>query len=114
VTALRRERETLSAALAPQHLQWVSLVHSLVYTALLICAFAAGGPQPYTFILGLTHGLLWIGMSIACIAAVRLRLLPLRVAAAVAILGGIGPFFGSAEFLRERRRRAAAQGSAAG
>jgi hypothetical protein len=27
------------------------------------------------------------------------------VAVAVAVLGGIGPFFGSAEFIREERRR---------
>ena len=44
-------------------------------------------------------------MSLACIVAVRLRILPLRLAAAVAVLGGIGPFFGSWEFVREQRRR---------
>jgi hypothetical protein len=49
---------------------------------------------------------LWIGMSLVCLAAVRLRIVPLRVAVAVAVLGGIGPFFGSAEFIREERRRA--------
>ncbi len=88
-------------------LKWTSFTHSCIYTALLICAFAAGKPQPETFILGLTHGLLWIGMSIACIVCVRLRIVPLRLATAVAVLGGIGPFFGSFEFMRESRRREA-------
>ena len=55
--------------------------------------------------LGWTHGLLWIGMSLACLAAYRLRLIPLRAATAVAVLGGVGPFFGSYEFIREQRRR---------
>ncbi|HUN79634.1 MAG TPA: hypothetical protein VMU32_11970 [Solirubrobacteraceae bacterium] len=86
-------------------LKWVSFTHSCVYTALLVCAFAAGKPQPATLVLGWTHGLLWIGMSLACIACARLRIVPLRLAVAVAVLGGIGPFFGSAEFVREQRRR---------
>jgi len=86
-------------------LKWVSFTHSCVYTALLVCAFAAGKPQPETLLLGWTHGLLWIGMSLACIACARLRIVPLRLAVAVAVLGGIGPFFGSAEFVREQRRR---------
>jgi type IV secretory pathway VirB6-like protein len=87
-------------------LKHVSFFHSLVYIALLIVAFGFNNPQPETFILGLSHGLLWIGMSLVCLAAVRLRIVPLRVAVAVAVLGGIGPFFGSAEFIREERRRA--------
>ena len=94
-------------------LKWTSFTHSCIYTALLICAFAAGKPQPETFILGLTHGLLWIGMSIACIVCVRLRIVPLRLATAVAVLGGIGPFFGSFEFMRESRRREALRPPAA-
>lgn len=84
-------------------LKWTSFFHSCVYTSLLICAFALGKPQPETFVLGWTHGLLWIGMSLACIAAARTRIVPLRLAVAVAVLGGIGPFFGSAEFVRTQR-----------
>jgi hypothetical protein len=86
-------------------LQWTSLFHSCIYLSLLLCAFALGKPQPQTFVLGMTHGLLWIGMSLACIAAARLRIVSLRLAVAVAVLGGVGPFFGSFEFLREQRRR---------
>lgn len=90
-------------------LKWISFAHSCVYLGLLICAFAAGKPQPATFVLGLTHGLLWIFMSLACVAAARARIVPLRLAVAVAVLGGIGPFFGSYEFLRVQRSRAAGQ-----
>jgi hypothetical protein len=89
-----------------KRLKWTSFAHSCVYTALLVCAFAAGKPQPLTFVLGLTHGLLWICMSLACIAAARLRVVSLKLAVAVAVLGGIGPFFGSLQFVREQRQRA--------
>jgi hypothetical protein len=89
-------------------LKWASFAHSFVYLALLASAFAAGKPEPLTEVLGWTHGLLWISMSAACLTAVRARVVPLRVAVAVAVLGGIGPFFGSGEFVREQRRRLAA------
>jgi hypothetical protein len=92
-------------------LKWTSFAHSCVYTALLVCAFAAGKPQPLTFVLGLTHGLLWICMSLACIAAARLRVVSLKLAVAVAVLGGIGPFFGSLQFVREQRQRAGSKTS---
>jgi pilus assembly protein TadC len=87
-------------------LKWTSFTHSCVYTALLVSAFVAGKPEPLTFVLGMAHGLLWIFMSLACIAAARLRVVSLRLAVAVAVLGGIGPFFGSYEFIREQRERA--------
>ncbi|HEV2982367.1 MAG TPA: hypothetical protein VGX51_13135 [Solirubrobacteraceae bacterium] len=99
---------TLAAArglLTFNRLKWVSLTHSLIYLSLLVSAFAAGGPEPLTAVLGWAHGLLWIGMSLACLAAYRLRAIPLRAAVAVAVLGGVGPFFGSYEFIREQRRR---------
>jgi hypothetical protein len=86
-----------------KRLKWISFTHSCIYTALLVCAFVIGKPQPFTFVLGLSHGLLWIFMSLACIAAARLRIVSLRLAVAVAVLGGIGPFFGSYEFIREER-----------
>ena len=87
--------------LTHERLKWTSFTHSCIYVALLICAFAAGKPEPATFALGLTHGLLWIFMSLACIAAARRRVVPIRTAVAVAVLGGIAPFFGSYEFARE-------------
>jgi len=101
---------SLRAAAGPlsfTRLKWTSFTHSCVYLALLISAFAAGNPQPLTFVLGLTHGLMWIFMALACLTAARLRVVSLRLAVAVAVLGGIGPFFGSYEFIREQRRRRA-------
>lgn len=83
----------------------VSLCHSLVYAGLLICAFLLGKPQPFTFILGLSHGLIWIGMSITSILAIRYRVIDLRLALAITLLGCIAPFFGSIEFLRQNRQR---------
>ena len=76
-------------------LEVLSFCHSCVYTALLICAFALHNPQPETFIFGLAHGLLWIGMSLVCIAAARMRVM----------LGGLGPFAGTIGFVVEQRRR---------
>ena len=96
----------MSGVITFSRLEHVSFFHSVVYVSLLIVAFGFNNPQPETFILGLAHGLLWIGMSLVCLVAVRLRIIPLRVAVAVAVLGGIGPFFGSYEFVREERRRA--------
>jgi len=96
----------LSRALTFQHLKWASFAHSCIYLALLFSAFAAGKPEPLTFALGLTHGLLWIAMSSACTLAARRRVVSVRVAVAVAVLGGIGPFFGSLEFVRAQRQRA--------
>jgi len=86
-------------------LKWTSFAHSCVYTGLLVSAFAVGKPEPLTFVLGWTHGLMWIFMSVACIAAARLRIVSLKLAVAVAVLGGIGPFFGSYQFVREQRER---------
>jgi hypothetical protein len=88
-----------------KNLERVSFTHSVIYTALLIVAFGFHNPQPETVILGFSHGILWITMSLVCLYAARARILPLRIAVAVAVLGGIGPFFGSYEFVREARRR---------
>lgn len=86
-------------------LKWTSFGHSCIYLGLLLTAFALGKPEPATFILGMSHGLLWIFMSLVCITAARLRVISLRTGVSVAVLGGIGPFFGSYEFIREERSR---------
>lgn len=82
-------------------LKYGSFTHSAVYTALLVNS-VTGGP---TLTLGWIHGIGWIVMSLACLAAAQLRVLPLRVAVAVVVLGGVGPFFGSIMFIREQRTR---------
>lgn len=94
-------------AITFRRLEVASFTHSTVYLALLICAFALGNPEPETFILGLTHGLMWIAMSLICIAAARAHVIPFWLAVTVAVLGGLGPFAGSIGFVVvERRRRA--------
>ena len=40
------------------------------------------------------------------LTALRMRIISMRLAVAVAVIGGIGPFVGSIEFVREERRRA--------
>jgi hypothetical protein len=86
-------------ALTFGRLEVASFTHSAVYLALLLCAFALGNPEPATFILGLSHGLIWIVMSLVCIAAARAHVIPFWLAVTVAVLGGLGPFAGSAGFL---------------
>ncbi len=88
-----------------RRLEAVSFGHSAVYLALLLCGFVLGKPEPETFVLGLGHGLLWIGMSLVCIAAARLRVIPFWLAVTVAVLGGLGPFAGSVGFVIADRRR---------
>jgi hypothetical protein len=85
-------------------LEAVSFTHSGIYLALLLCAFVLGSPQPETFILGMSHGLLWIGMSLICIAAARAGVIPFWLAVTVAVLGGLGPFAGTIGFVVAERR----------
>jgi hypothetical protein len=88
-----------------RRLEFFSFFHSCVYASLLICAFVLHNPQPETFIFGLAHGLIWIGMSLVCIAAARARVIPYWLAVTVAVLGGLGPFAGTIGFVIEERRR---------
>jgi amino acid permease len=97
-----------------KRLECVSIMHSLIYFGLLFSWLGLHNRQPETVILGYTHGILWIIMAMACLYAARVRIIPLRVAVAVAVLGGIGPFFGSAEFIREQRRRSRVQAQPGG
>ncbi len=65
-----------------------------------LCGLSQGRPA-----YGLAHGIGWILMSLACLYAVRTRVIPLRLGVAVAVIGSIGPFVGSYEFVREEGRR---------
>lgn len=58
-----------------------------------------------TTVFGFAHGIGWILMSLAVLAAVSARIITLRLAVAVAVIGAVGPFVGSYEFVREERRR---------
>jgi ABC-type uncharacterized transport system permease subunit len=86
-------------------LKRLSFAHSAVYLGLLVVWLVPGLDGP-TFVLGMTHGLGWIAMCALSLAALRARVISLRLAVAVTILGGIGPFVGSWEFVREDRARA--------
>ena len=96
-----------------ERLKWASFTHSAVYAVLLV-VWLVPGLHRFEMVFGMAHGLGWIAMSLACIAALRLRVIDLRLAAAVAVIGGIGPFVGSLEFARQSRRgRGASAASAA-
>ena len=82
-------------------LKYGSFAHSAIYCGLLFASFT----DRETLALGWAHGVGWIVMSIACLAAVPRRVIPLKVAVAVVVLGGVGPFFGSIMFLLEQRGR---------
>jgi hypothetical protein len=87
-----------------RRLKVVSFTHSTIYLALLVTAFVLGKPEPETFLLGMAHGLLWIGMSLVCIWAARNRVIPFWLAVTVAVVGGLGPFAGSIGFIISERR----------
>ena len=98
------------ASLSFRALKRLSFAHSAVYLVLLV-VWLVPGLHGFEMVFGMAHGLGWIAMSLACIAALRLRVIDLRLAVAVAVIGGIGPFVGSLEFVRQSRRR---RGSGAG
>ena len=99
----------MSRLLTFRRLKLASFTHSAIYTVLLV-VWLVPGLHPLEAVFGMAHGLGWIAMSLACIAAVRLRIIDLRLAVAVAVLGGIGPFVGSYEFVRQSRGRDARAG----
>ena len=85
-------------------LKRASFTHSASYLTLLVVWIVPGLRGP-TVVFGFAHGIGWIVMSLAVLAAVRARVIPLRLGVAVAVVGAIGPFVGSYEFVREERRR---------
>ncbi len=91
------------ADLAVRVLAPLSLAHSFIYAALLATVVAGDRADQLTNPLGWAHGLGWIAMSMLCITAAARRWIPVRTALAVAVLGGIGPFVGTYEFMRLRR-----------
>ena len=87
-----------------QRLKWASFAHSTVYAILLI-VWILPGLHTLEFIFGMAHGLGWITMCFLVAEALRRRIITLRLAVAVAVIGAIGPFVGSYEFVQEERRR---------
>jgi hypothetical protein len=85
-------------------LKYLSFAHSTVY-AILLAVWLIPGLHTFEFIFGLGHGVGWIAMCLLSIEALRARVISLQLAVAVAVIGAVGPFVGSYEFLRETRRR---------
>ncbi len=77
-----------------------SFTHSAIYFALLVAWLVPGlhGPE---MVLGWAHGLGWFVMCGLAVVGLRTRLIDVRLAVAIAILGAVGPFIGSAEFVRQ-------------
>jgi len=94
------------ASLSRGTLKKLSFAHSTVYICLLV-VWLVPGLALATSIFGFIHGIGWILMVLLILLALRARVVPLRTATAVAVLGGIAPFFGSYEFIREGRKREA-------
>ncbi len=92
-----------------------SFAHSAIYLGAADRLARPGPARRSTFVFGWAHGLGWIAMCALC-ARVRLRprLIDLRLAVAVAVLGAVGPFVGYASSCARtaaepRRRRLAAR-----
>jgi hypothetical protein len=95
VTAVRLDFRTL---------KYLSFAHSTIY-AILLTVWLVPGLHPLEFVFGMAHGLGWILMCVLCLEALRSRVISLRLAVAVAVVGAVGPFVGSYEFVREERHR---------
>lgn len=95
----------LRAATSFALLRALSFTNSAVFCGLLVL-WARGSPEPGTFALGLTHGVMWITLSVLCLVAVRRRTIPFWLAVLVTVIGGLGPFAGSAGFVWVKRRSA--------
>jgi len=88
-----------------EQLKIFSFAHSAIYLTLLT-VWLVPGLEDAEMVFGWSHGIGWIVMSLLAVDAVRRRVIPLWLGVTVAVIGGVGPFAGSAGFvLQERRRR---------
>ncbi len=87
-----------------EQLKLLSFCHSAIYLTLLT-VWIVPGLAGAEMVFGWAHGIGWIVMSLLAIDAVRRRVIPLWLGVAVAIVGGIGPFVGSAGFVVQERKR---------
>ncbi len=83
-------------------LKYLSFAHSAIYFTLLVLAVL---DHPAKTVFGWAHGLGWIAMALLCVYAVRRRILPMWLGIMVAVVGGLGPFAGSAGFIVQERRQ---------
>jgi hypothetical protein len=85
-------------------LKYLSFAHSAIYLTLLT-VWIVPGLAGEEMVFGWAHGIGWIVMSLLAVDAVRRRVIPLWLGVTVAIIGGVGPFAGSAGFVLQERRR---------
>ena len=71
-----------------------SVIHSVLFTGLMVSAFALGKPRPATFFFGFTHGVMYMVIAVAYVVAARLRIMSVTTAMVVVIVGLFGPFRG--------------------
>jgi hypothetical protein len=87
-----------------ERIKIASFTHSAVY-AVLLTVWLIPGLHGAEFVFGLAHGLGWIAMCLIAVEALRRRIIDTRLAVAISIIGAIGPFVGSYEFVRQSRNR---------
>jgi hypothetical protein len=87
-----------------EQLKLLSFAHSAIYLTLLT-VWLVPGVHGAERVFGWAHGIGWILMSLLCIDAVRRRVIPLWLGVTVAVVGGIGPFAGTAGFVLQDRKR---------
>jgi hypothetical protein len=81
-----------------------SFAHSTVYAILLI-VWLLPGLHTWEMVFGFAHGIGWIVMCFLALEGLRRRVINLRLAVAIAVIGAIGPFVGTYEFVRQSRAR---------
>jgi hypothetical protein len=86
-------------------LKYLSFFSSVAFALLLIC-WLAPGLEPETAVMGWVHGFTWIGLALLAAYGQRRGAIPFWLAFLVVVIGGVGPFAGSAGFIYESRRRA--------
>ena len=89
-------------------LRALSFANSAIFTALLVF-WLVPGAEGATTVCGWGHGSLWIVLTLLSVEAVRRRAIPFWLGVVVAVVGGVGPFAGTAGFVVETRRRARAR-----
>lgn len=109
--ALSRRRSPAGGFPSFGLLEAMSFTASAVYGALLV--FWLGPQVPVaTMVLGWSHGLMWIALSLLSLVAVRRGTIPFWLGVTVVVVGGVGPFAGTVGFVVESRRRRRARASA--
>ena len=104
VTSPLRRRTPTGGFPSYRLLEALSFTASAIFAGLLLLWLGPSAPAVKT-VLGWAHGLLWIGLSLLAIVAVRRGTIPFWLGVTVAVVGGVGPFAGTIGFLVESHRR---------